>query len=121
MLLHVFQNRSYLSGNFGSVWANKISDESHEPIPYPENNKPVAVYFGKNTKILSVEALGKRQNGEIGSHASPREHYRKGTDVRETEYVMKNGTHVKRKAHKRKGGVVNEGQTKCTYEMRKRR
>lgn len=86
--------------------------KEYEHIPMPENMNKVKIYLGAKQSDEVREA--KETKGIVGSHASPREHKRRGGVRR--GYYRKDGTYVKPTTFK--PTTVNKGHTKCSYEIK---
>lgn len=96
------------------------SRDDYEHLPKPERVDDVIVYFGgvsehKPLPFLKVSDM-KVEKVFPDSHASPREHYRRGSERR--AYTRKDGTKVR--ATTVKGTIVNKGHTKTTYTFKER-
>ena len=96
--------------------------EDYEHIPLPQREDDVIIYFGEPKRKKSFEEIGlvpvsKMGSGIVSSHASPREHTRRGGSRR--EYTRKDG--VKVRATTFKSTVVNKGNTKTTYKLKERK
>ena len=105
IILYILNSREY--SNEGS----KRDDYEHLPMPQREDD--VVIYYG-GTPPKKHDRYPKEINdsGIVRSHASPREHTRRGT----MRYNPKTGE----KDIKVKGCVVNKGHTKTSYILKER-
>lgn len=97
------------------------SRDDYEHLPKQERVDDVIVYFGGVVEHKPLPFL-KVSDMEVekvfpDSHASPREHYRRGSERR--AYTRKDGTKVK--ATTVKGTIVNKGHTKTSYVLKERK
>ena len=105
-----------------SSTANESSSRNdYEHLPKPERVDDVTVYFGgivqhKPLPFLKVSDM-KVEKVFPDSHASPREHYRRGSERK--AYTRKDGTKVR--ATTVKGTIVNKGHTKTSYVLKERK
>lgn len=93
----------------------------YEHLPKPERVNDIIVYFGgvvehKPLPFLKVSDM-KSEKVFPDSHASPREHYRRGSTRK--AYTRSDGTKVR--ATTVKGTVVNKGHTKVNYTLKERK
>ena len=103
---------------------NSSSDnesKKYEHIPLPMRQDDVIIYFGEPAKSKSYEEIGlipirKDDNDFVSSHASPREHHRRGGYRR--AYTRKDGTKVKATTFKET--TVNKGYVKTNYKFKER-
>lgn len=109
-------NREYKS----SVSENR--NVLYEHIPLPQRDDDVIIYFGESDKNKSLESIGlvpvskMESNSIVSSHASPREHHRRG-GIRKA-YVRKDGVKVRETTFRET--VVNKGNTKTSYKFKER-
>lgn len=115
--LFVCLNTSKSSTNSGVV-------KEYEHIPRPMRTDDVIIYFGdckdrakEFADKFAVKECTKEDNPIVGSHASPREHERRG-GVRRA-YTRKDGVKVKETTFK--STTVNKGFTKTTYQFKERK
>lgn len=89
-----------------------INTPNYQPLPVAESNKDVIIYIDSIHDSNNRETKTKvyDENYIPGTHASPREHTRRGTTV-----TLKNG-----KTFERKGCIVNKGHEKTTYVIKAR-
>lgn len=92
---------------------NKETKE-YEHIPMPENTGNVKIYLRREQDDDDKTNSNENKSKIVGSHASPREHKRRGGTRR--GYYRKNGTYVRPTTFK--ATTVNKGHTKCTYEIK---
>ena len=94
---------------------NKRDPDEYEHIPKPQREDDVVVYFGFNNIIKESS------NNELypipSSHASPREHHRRGGTRR--GYYRKDGTWVRPTTFKET--TVNKGYTKTNYVLKEKK
>ena len=111
----LMQSREYIS--------NSTKRDDYEHLPKPERVDDVVVYFGvaKESKPLPFKSVNEHNETAESifpsSHASPREHFRKGGY--QPDYVRKDG--VKVRGHAYSSTTVNKGHTKTTYVLKERR
>lgn len=94
--------------------------KEYEHIPLPQREDDVIIYFGEPKKSKSFEEIGLvpvSDTGIVSSHASPREHIRRGGKRR--AYTRKDGVKVRETTFKET--VVNRGNTKTTYALKERK
>ena len=89
---------------------NSDKREVYEHLPLPQREDDVVIYYGGTVKHREITSSG--CDGIVRSHASPREHIRKGT----MRYNPKTG----KKDIKVRGCVVNKGVTKTSYTLKER-
>lgn len=117
----LFNGIAYTMENRSSVPSESSGRNDYEHLPKPERVDDVVVYFGgvvehKPLPFLKVSEM-KFEKVFPDSHASPREHYRRGSERK--AYTRKDG--VKVKATTVKGTVVNKGHTKTSYVLKERK
>lgn len=88
--------------------------KEYEHIPMPENTGNVKIYLNAKQSDDCIDSQDNGKSGIVGSHASPREHKRRGGTRR--GYYRKNGTYVRPTTFK--ATTVNKGHTKCSYEIK---
>lgn len=98
-----------------------LDEQVYEHIPLPQRVDDVIIYFGEPKKPKSLKDIGlvpvsDMKTGIISSHASPREHHRRGGTRR--AYTRKDGVKVKETTFKET--IVNKGYDKTTYKLKKR-
>lgn len=113
----LFEAIAYCLTNRDSSLSSTKRDD-YEHLPKPERVDDILVYFGESKKENKLSFLKTidEVNAIPSSHASPREHYRKGGIRR--SYVRKDGTKVR--ATTVKDTIVNKGHTKATYKFKER-
>lgn len=105
------------------VKSKRYEEKEYEHIPLPQREDDVVIYFGEPKKAKSFESMGlvsiseSSDTGIVNSHASPREHHRRG-GVRRA-YERKDG--VKVRATTFRETTVNKGNTKTTYSLKERK
>ena len=117
----LFNGIAYTMKHRTSNASDSKSRDDYEHLPNPERVDDVIVYFGgvvehKPLPFLKVSDM-KVEKVFPDSHASPREHYRKGSERK--AYTRKDGTKVK--ATTVKGTIVNKGHTKTSYVLKERK
>lgn len=109
-------NRGYKSS------ASENRNVLYEHIPLPQRDDDVIIYFGESDKNKSLESIGlvpvskMESNSIVSSHASPREHHRRGGTRK--AYVRKDGVKVRETTFRET--VVNKGNTKTSYKFKER-
>ena len=93
-----------------------IGEKGYEHIPKPERLDDVIVYYGFK-KPSERKSKSDNDSPFPASHASPREHQRRGGERR--GYYRKDGVYVKPTTFK--ATVVNKGHTKTNYTLRQRK
>ena len=92
------------------------NDDEYEHIPRPERIDDVVIYYGFNNPNNKS-----KNNNELfdipASHASPREHDRRGGTRR--GYYRKDGTWVRPTTFK--ATVVNKGHNKTNYKLKEKK
>lgn len=106
---------------------NKIL-KNYEHIPMPESDKDVVIYlkdvYDTEAKKNLLDKLAYEPQTEetsskiVDSHASPREHTRRG-GFQPTYQKVQNGKVITVQGHSFSGTVVNKGHTPCTYKVKK--
>lgn len=117
----LFNGIAYTMKNRESYATGSSSRDDYEHLPKPERVDDVIVYFGgvvehKPLPFLKVSDM-KTEKVFPDSHASPREHYRRGSERK--AYTRKDGTKVR--ATTVKGTIVNKGHTKTSYVLKERK
>lgn len=113
----VFEGLAWLMSHREYSSSNSEKRDDYEHLPKPERVDDVVVYFGvvKEPKSLPFKVVGNDERSPFPeSHASPREHIRRGGERR--AYTRKDG--VKVRATTVKSTVVNKGHTKTTYRVK---
>ena len=113
----VFEGLSWLMSHREYNSSNSDKRDDYEHLPKPERVNDVIVYYGvnKEPKNLPFKVVGDDTRSPFPeSHASPREHFRRGGARR--GYTRKDG--VKVRATTVKSSVVNKGHTKTTYKVK---
>lgn len=112
----IFEGIAWLMQNREHSKSSEKRDD-YEHLPKPERVNDVVVYFGvvKKPKALPFKVVGNDERKIFpDSHASPREHVRRGGNRR--AYTRKDG--VKVRATTVKSTIVNKGHTKTTYKIK---
>lgn len=117
----LFNGIAYTMENRSSVSSESSGRNDYEHLPKPERVDDIIVYFGgvvehKPLPFLKVSDT-KSEKVFPDSHASPREHYRRGSTRK--AYTRSGGTKVR--ATTVKGTVVNKGHTKVNYTLKERK
>ena len=109
-IVYCMKHRSYTESE------NKRDDDEYEHIPRPERIDDVVIYYGFNNPNNKS-----KNNNELfdipASHASPREHDRRGGTRR--GYYRKDGTWVRPTTFK--ATVVNKGHNKTNYKLKEKK
>ena len=105
-IIYCMHNRTYNANE------NKRDSSEYEHIPRPERLDDVVVYYGFTPE--KHRTLNSELSPIPGSHASPREHSRRGGNRR--GYYRKDGTYVRPTTFK--ATTVNKGHTKTSYILK---
>lgn len=113
----LYNGIAYTMENRSSATNENSGRNDYEHLPKPERVDDVVVYFGGVVHHKPLPFLKVGEKVFPDSHASPREHYRRGSERK--AYTRKDGTKVR--ATTVKGTVVNKGHTKTSYILKERK
>lgn len=113
----LFEGIAYTMRHREVSTSSSSNRDDYEHLPKLEREDDVIVYFGVVSPKKPLPFKKVEPSVFPESHASPREHYRRGGERR--AYTRKDGTKVR--ATTVKGTVVNKGHNKTTYTFKERR